>query len=209
MNTTHIVTVIKNASIVTIAGLTILAGTPTLVQAAPMPLPNTVANAVARAVAINPIRLTPEIRALQREFAHEQRWLTGQQHAIDEENKVGDKTQTWIDTLKSQGKDTAALDTAMVTFHTQMSQTQTIHDKAATVLSVHAGFDANGLVVALPAARLTVRDAGKALESARLLRLKARRDLARAIAKWRSANAVTTAAPVEAAAPNTAEGEDR
>jgi len=205
MNTTQIVTVLKNASIITVAGLTILAGTPTLVQAAPMPLPNTVANVVA----INPIRLTPEIRALQRDLAHEQRWLVGQQHAIDEENKLGDKTQAWIDTLKSQGKDTATLDAAMVTFHTQMSQTQTIHDKAATILSVHAGFDANGLVVALPAARLTVRDAGKALEAARLLRLKARRDLARAIAKWRNANAVTTAAPVEAAAPNSAEGEDR
>ena len=201
MNTTQIVAVLKNASIITVAGLTILAGTPTLVQAAPMSLAN--------AVAISPIRLTPEVRALQREFAHEQRWLGGQQRAIDEENKVGEKTQTWIDTLKSQGKDTTVLDAAMVTFHTQMSQTQTIHDKAAAILSAHAGFDANGLVKALPAARLTVRDAGKALESARLLRLKARRDLVRAIAKWRMTHVGTTVAPVEAASPNAAEHEDQ
>ena len=74
MYTKSIVKFVRNASVVTIAGLTILSGTPALVQAAPMSLPDT------RTVAN--VRLPAERLILEREYAREQKWLAGQQNAL-------------------------------------------------------------------------------------------------------------------------------
>ena len=201
MNAKSITTLIKNTSVITIAGLTILSGTPALVQAAPMSLPTS--------ATISSARPLTERQLLQREYVHEQKWLAGQQRAIDMENTLGGKTQTWIDALKAKGKDTATLDQAMTVFNAQMVSAQSIHNTAATILSTHAGFGVNGFVTNFVLARVTVRDARQALENARRIRLQARNDLVRAIAQWRHANNEPTGSPVEAAQPNAADSVDQ
>ena len=201
MVTKSIVKFVGNASVVTIAGLTILSGTPALVQAAPMSLPDT-------ATAPN-VRLPAERLILGREYAREQKWLAGQQNALDQEVKLGTKTQAWIDSLKAKGKDTTPLDQAMTAFNAQVANAQNVHNTAATILSTHAGFDANGLVTNFVQARATVRNARQSLWNARRIRLQARTDLIRVIVQWRWTNNETIAAPAEAAQPNAADGADQ
>lgn len=70
-------------------------------------------------------------------------FLQAQQNRIDFSNEVVTSAQTWIDQLKSQGKDTTPLDNALAAFKTAIATTQTQHNTAQSTYAAHAGFDGN------------------------------------------------------------------
>jgi hypothetical protein len=95
-----------------------------------------------------------------------QLFLQGQGLRLDMSRTIATQTQTWIDALKADGKDTSALQSALDAFNGQVQAMQAAHDKAKGVLDAKAGFDAGGKVVDAGQARQTVQDARQAMKDA-------------------------------------------
>ena len=92
--------------------------------------------------------------------------LQGQGLRLDMSRTIITQTQTWIDALKAEGKDTSALQSALDAFSGQVQAMQAAHDKAKSILDAKAGFDAGGKVVDADQARQTVKDARQAMKEA-------------------------------------------
>lgn len=139
-----------------------------------------------------PARPTPDGAKLDarlvKVYAREQGRLQIQADNLDKANAAAEKGQTLIDALKAKGKDTTALETALATAKAQVAAAQTAHDTAASVLSAHAGFDADGKVTDREQAQQTVKSASEALLDAHLTLKQAQLDLRVAIRNWRKAN---------------------
>lgn len=129
-----------------------------------------------------------QAQRLERLLAREQEWLSRQAENLARANEAADKVQVRIDELKSEGKDTAALEAALAAFQEQLAEAQTAHDAANATLSAHAGFDADGHVTDAILARETVKSAGKSLRDAHRLLREAGHDLRRAIREFRREN---------------------
>ena len=98
-----------------------------------------------------------EGKGLEKAFQYEQQWLSRQQERLSRAGEFAAKVQAFIDEQKAKGKDTAALEAALVAFNQQVAAAQGEHDNAASILSAHAGFDENGQVTNREAARETVK----------------------------------------------------
>ena len=92
--------------------------------------------------------------------------LQGQGLRLEMSRTIITQTQTWIDALKADGKDTSALQSALDAFSGQVQATQAAHDQAKSILDAKAGFDAGGKVVDAGQARQTVQDARQAMKEA-------------------------------------------
>ena len=127
-------------------------------------------------------------KSLEKAYQREQKWLSEQTDHLSKANEAAAKVQSWIDELKSKGKDTSALEAALAAFKQQIAAAQSSHDTAANILSTHAGFDANGQVTDRYLAKQTVKSAYQALSDAHKVLRQAREDLYKAIKAFREAN---------------------
>jgi len=125
---------------------------------------------------------------LARLYEREHNWLKVQADNLGRANEMVAKAQARIDELKSQGKDTVALEAALATIKEQIAAAQAAHDQAASILAKPAGFDDSGKVTDRVQARQTVRDAGESLRDAQLALKEARLDLLKTVRDWRKAN---------------------
>jgi hypothetical protein len=121
-------------------------------------------------------------KAYQRELAG----LDVQQIHLNEANRLAGEIQAWIDMLNSHGVDTKLLTVALTTFQAQTAAAQTAHDGANNILTVHAGFDANGTVIDNAQALETVLSARRALLEAHQVLDQAVEDLQSAIRTFRA-----------------------
>lgn len=126
--------------------------------------------------------------ALENYLKREQIALNDQGVRLQNANQVISATQSWINSLKTAGKDTSALESALSTYQSQVAAAQSDHDAAATILASPAGFDGSGKVTDLKAALQTVLDAGKHLRQAHLTLTQGTIEFRNAVNAWRSVN---------------------
>lgn len=117
-------------------------------------------------------------------YQREQRWLSVQSNTLTDANTIAVNMQNWINTLKGQGKDTTALETALAAFNGQIATAQTAHDTAAGILSAHAGFDGGGQVTDRAQAAATLRQPYRSLQQAHLTLVSAAVNLRLAVRAW-------------------------
>jgi hypothetical protein len=125
---------------------------------------------------------------LERWYQREQDWLTQQQDNLNKANTIVTKVQAFIAAQEANGKDVTALQTALAAFQQQIANAQAAHSTAASILSAHAGFDANGHVTDATQAHQTLMNGRQSLRDAHLMIKQAVLDLHRAIRDWRQAN---------------------
>jgi hypothetical protein len=111
---------------------------------------------------------TQEPVDLESVLKREQLALSNQQVRLTLSHTVAGAAQDFIDSQKSAGKDTAALETALAAVNQKISEAEAANAQAAAILATPAGFDAQGHVTDRPIARQTVRSAGQSLRSAHL-----------------------------------------
>jgi hypothetical protein len=126
--------------------------------------------------------------ALETLLKREQLAFDGQTARLKAANTIISKTQTWINGLKSAGKNTSALETALATYQGQIASAQADHDAGGSLLSSKAGFDANGKVTDRQAALSTIKSAGKSLRQSHLTLVQSTLDFRDAVRNWRAAN---------------------
>ena len=123
-----------------------------------------------------PVQTASGIR-LENLLLREKLALADQQNRLDYSRQIAANTQTWIDGLNSQGKDTTALVNGLAAFNQGIDSAQASHDTAAGILASPAGFDENGKVADSTQALQTIRNAGNALRQAHLTITQASLDL--------------------------------
>lgn len=126
---------------------------------------------------------------LERLLKREQRRLEYEQRRLAHANERAGRIQQRIDTLKSQGKDTAKLEAALANFKKAIATAQTHFDTAKRILDAKAGFDANGKVTNVDQARTTLRDTARAERQFSLTVRKAVRELLRELREYLRGNA--------------------
>jgi len=122
--------------------------------------------------------------ALSTFYQREQTWLSVQSNTLTDANTIAVNMQNWINTLKGQGKDTTALETALSVFNGQVAAAQTAHDQASGVLAAHAGYDGSGQVTDRAQAASTLRQAYQSLQQAHLTLVSAAVNLRLAVRTW-------------------------
>ncbi len=125
---------------------------------------------------------------LQMAYANAQVALKGQQNRIDLAKQIAANAQTFIDAQKANGKDTSSLDAALANYNAQFASAQTVHNQAGSVLSTHAGFDANGVVTDSTQAKQTLRSVRDYLRQAHTLIASSSQALHSALRVFRQAN---------------------
>lgn len=128
---------------------------------------------------------TADHQALQDLLAREKRALSNQQTRLTLSHTVASATQTYIDSQKSAGKDTTALESALTTFNQAIPQAEAANSAAGAMLAAPAGFDAAGQVTDAAAARQTVHSAGQSLRQAHLTLTQATLALREAVKTYR------------------------
>jgi hypothetical protein len=123
--------------------------------------------------------------ALSNYFKREQNGLNVQSTHLQRADDIAVKAQQFINTAKAEGKDVSVLETALGQYDTYIAQAQSTYDTAAAIISAHSGFDENGNVTDMQAARQTVGDARQNLRSAHISIVQAVRTLQQAILQWR------------------------
>jgi hypothetical protein len=101
-------------------------------------------------------------------LAREQLALSNQKVRLGVAQNIAQAAQLFIDSQKSAGKDTTALQTALAIFNQDIQAAQAANTSAASLLPSPAGFDASGKVTDRPTARQTLRSAGQSLRLAHL-----------------------------------------
>ncbi len=147
--------------------------------------------AIARAQSSNPpAQPTPtdkqaaQAARLEKAYQAELKQLDAQAKRLDAADARVQKAADRIVNLKSQGKDTTALEQELSDFKDELKAARTDHDSAASILKTHAGFDANGKVTDPKLAQDTVQQARKLLRDVPQNVRPAARDLVRAIRQF-------------------------
>jgi predicted nuclease with TOPRIM domain len=128
-----------------------------------------------------PAQATPTGEHLERALKRLLEAEANQQKRLDHTEEVEAKTNTWIDRLESEGKDASALKNALQAFLSGVSGAQSYHDQASEILADREGFDSQGHVTDLKAARETVSQAGHNLREAHLAIVRAAMDFRQAV----------------------------
>lgn len=118
----------------------------------------------------------------------EKLYLQAQQNRIDFSGQLATQAQTWIDTLKSAGKDTSSLEAALAAFNTAISTTQTQHNTAQSVYDAHAGLDGNCVATDRAQARITLETVRDDLRNAHRTISDGSLAFRLAVREWRRAN---------------------
>jgi hypothetical protein len=142
---------------------------------------------------------------LAKSFQREKDALAKQQENLDKTAQAVTKAQDLINKAKGEGKDVAALESALALFNTQIANAKSLHETAASVLNTHAGFDASGTVTDAQAARQTVMDARQSIRDAHRVLAQSVRDLHQAVRAWRKGHKpdAGAAAPESTPSPTT------
>lgn len=147
--------------------------------------------AVAQAQGSNPpAQPTPtdkqaaQVARLEKAYQAELKALDAQAKRLDTADARVQKVTDRIASLKSQGKDTTAIDQELSDFKDMLKTAHSSHDSAASILKTHAGFDANGKVTDPKLAQDTVQQARKLLRDVPQTLRPAVRDLVRTIRQF-------------------------
>jgi hypothetical protein len=133
---------------------------------------------------------------LEKAYQAELKLSGKQEENLDKAKQIGDKVQTWIDTLQGKGEQVGALRIALAVFRSQIVTAEASHRTAAGLLSRHPGFAADGSVTNSEAARATVKDARQALIDCHTVLRQASLDLRNVIKDWRQNHqSITTPSP--------------
>jgi len=95
------------------------------------------------------------------------------------------RTQEWIDDQAGKGKDTAELQASLDTFKDGLKDALEHHEKAATILQEHEGFDDDGAVTDRMKAYNTIMKAARALGDAQRALWRGMIELRGATGDWR------------------------
>jgi hypothetical protein len=138
---------------------------------------------------------------LEKRYDHLQDLILKQEKNISRLDDLIQKTQQRIDTLTGQGLDTSALQSALTAFEAKLPEIQNEHDAAGDILTVHAGFGADGSVTDIDSAHSTLLSARKALQSTRSTMRTSLSELRQAFRDFRAANprdpSATEASPAD------------
>jgi len=107
---------------------------------------------------------------------------------FDKADKVFTKLQDAIQNGKTNGKDVSAFEYALEELNNQITSARAAHDKAASLLNSHAGFDDTGKVTNAKLAVQTIREVGKYQREARHLIGDSVKDALSAIRECRQGN---------------------
>jgi hypothetical protein len=125
---------------------------------------------------------------LENIYQREQKVLTNQGNILSKLNTITSKAQNVIARLNNRGLDTSSLQQALTAFQAQILTGQTFYNNANSVLTTHAGFDNNGMVVDPAQARPTLQSAHQDFVSVRQTLLAALKTLRQTIKQFRQAN---------------------
>jgi hypothetical protein len=126
--------------------------------------------------------------ALSNFFKREQNWLNQQTTHLQKSVQIAATTQQLIDAAKAEGQDTSSLEAALAQFNSTIATAQGDHDQAAGILAAANGFDGNGEVTDLNAARRTVESARLSLRSAHIAIAQATNDLMQVLNAWKNSH---------------------
>lgn len=125
---------------------------------------------------------------LEHFFEREQTAVGIQADHLNKAGEIAGKVQDWIDKLADQGREVTELTAALASYKSSLGTAQSAHEKASGILATHAGFDGDGKVTDMQAAKETVRSGGEALRECRRTLMQAARDLRQATRAWRRAH---------------------
>jgi hypothetical protein len=131
--------------------------------------------------------------ALSRTYKAEQKRLKLQDARLKRVEDYATKIDSLIAKFKAKGKDTAALEQAVVAFRSSIALARAEWQAASAILATHAGFDADGKVSNADQARATLKDAHSHIEQVHTIARAAYEKLHTAIAAYRKAHREVTA----------------
>lgn len=86
---------------------------------------------------------------------------------IDRSDTMTEKVQTWIDKARGNGKDVTALQAALDAYKQAIQEAGPMYEQAQSIVSEHAGFDADGKVTDREQAIQTLKELGTQLKDLR------------------------------------------
>lgn len=125
---------------------------------------------------------------LENLLKREQLLLTNQKDRLALSNEVTAEASKWVAELKSEGKDAAALETALNAYEAAASSASGYLQTATSTLASPAGFDSTGAVVDQAQARATIKTAGRAERQFHLTIAPAAMQFRAAVLSYRAAN---------------------
>jgi len=93
---------------------------------------------------------------LERLFKLAQRNHNNQERLINQADKMGNRIAELIARAKENGKNTAALETALTAFNEKIGEARLKYDQTGRLVKLHAGFDDAGKVTDAAAAKTTL-----------------------------------------------------
>ena len=125
---------------------------------------------------------------LERIWARLQRMYERQEHMLERTDAMIERIQGLIDRMEENGKDVAALQSALDAFEEALKEAHPIYESAKGSINSHQGFDAAGNVTDHEKAVETVRELGEKLKEVRELIGEPGKALREAIKAFRDAN---------------------
>jgi predicted DNA binding protein len=125
---------------------------------------------------------------MERAYTLELKVLDRQAKFLVRGEKIIGKAEEIISKLKSNGKDTSVLEAALAQFKKDVVKAEKAHDKAAGILTTHAGFDQNGKVVDAVQAKQTLVSARDNLKEFRAILKDSLGDVRKVIKDFRKDN---------------------
>ncbi|MFZ5819446.1 MAG: hypothetical protein ACOYYJ_06060 [Chloroflexota bacterium] len=106
---------------------------------------------------------------LEQVWARLQQAYERQGQALERAGEMTTRIQSLIDKMTENGKDTAALQAALDAFEQGLAEAQPVYASAGSIISAHAGFDAEGKVTDREQAIATLKDLGGKVKELRQL----------------------------------------
>ena len=125
---------------------------------------------------------------MERAYKIELKVLDRQAKFLVRGEKIIGKAEEIISKLKSNGKETSILERALAQLKKDVVEARKVHDKAAGLLTTHAGFDQNGKVVDEVQAKQTLVSARDNLKEFRTIWKGSLGDVRKAIKDFRKDN---------------------
>jgi hypothetical protein len=139
-------------------------------------------------------------KLLERAFQRENKNHDRQEKLFNVADRTQNRIETFIAKVKGEGKDTTGLEAALVKLTGEVAKARVSYDQAGTNLKNHSGFDADGKVVDVEAAKVTLKDVNKFAKECRETMTTALKDLHKALKEFREANPKTPEPDVTAPA---------
>ncbi|NMC52840.1 MAG: hypothetical protein GYA48_04320 [Chloroflexi bacterium] len=129
-------------------------------------------------------------KRLEIRYARAQRFLEREQREYDRAVESLPKLEERIATMQENGKDTSALEAMLPELESGLAEVSTLLEQASAVLSTADGFDNEGQVVDMDAARETLNAANADLDDAHMRLKNLMYDLRKAYRAFREANPI-------------------